>query len=111
MYILYNPWVCVALTTQGLVFVTPGYQGQPPNLSVPLPGYLVPAAATPAAPLELLRLFFRARAWAQMACWTREVLRIALRTTLGGWRKPGERMGKVGFFGWVAWGTSMNISY
>jgi hypothetical protein len=45
-------------------------------------------------PVELLQLFFRARSWAKMAPWMRELLSIALRT----WMYLEKSMGKNGAF-------------
>ncbi|CAL1130008.1 unnamed protein product [Cladocopium goreaui] len=45
----------------------------------PSVSYLVPEEAMVSPPVELLQLFFRARSWAKMAPWMRELLRIALR--------------------------------
>ena len=59
-----------------------------------LSGYLVPEEALVSPPVELLQLFVRARSWAKMAPWMRELLRIALRT----WMDLEKSMGKNGAF-------------
>eukprot|EP00435_Cladocopium_sp_Y103_P027647 s3776_g6.t2 len=45
----------------------------------PSVSYLVPQEATVSPPVALQQLFFRAKSWAKMATWLRELLRIAIR--------------------------------